>query len=447
MSNIRLWLVFATPMLLLGCADKVTIPAEDSTPPEVKLTAIATGENRGSVEAGSNAVTAYQLVSEDSALLASGHDDGGVKRLEIEAISGGQLTRTGQPDARTVVKTGSRDIPKDRLLTGAGPAFAEDTGQIRLRAIAEDFNGNVARTAVLTIDEVQPARANLSANPNPVVRGQTSNLSWRITGGNFKSAGVRAGSSSTIRANAGSSGQASVSPSQDTTYTLAVKTHIDQPTTPGDQVRLQVSPPPMPKVSITAQSTNVTAGDSVRFTYSGQDVDQISIPKLNVGPTSNLNGSVTKVLYQDFMATAEGIKNNQVADTDSVNVNVQAPATIDIRRNSTTPNQTGHVCSPTQSSIQLSNQDVTRRFGTYDTVDQLKVGGFDVKNANVTIWHYPPSGTRSKTTIGAQATGSTGNTTTYFSGEDTGGRWCFNLNSDFEQPGIDSLPVTFTLSQ
>ncbi|WP_200340953.1 hypothetical protein [Rhodovibrio sodomensis] len=367
--------------------------------------------------------------------------------MEINAISGGQLTSTGQPDARTVVKTGSRDTPKDRLLVGAGPAFAEDTGQIQLRAIAEDFNGNVARTAVLTINEVQPAQANLSASPNPVVRGETSDLSWQITGGNFKSANVRAGSSNTIRANAGASDQAPVSPSQDTTYTLTVKTHIDQPTTPGDQVRLQVSPPPMPKVSISAQTTNATAGDNVRFNYSGQDVDQISIPKLNVGPTRNLNGSVTKVLYQDFTATAEGIKNNQVADTDSVNVSVQAPATIDIRQSSITPNQTGHVCSPTQSSIELSNQDVTRRFGTYDTVDQLKVDGFDVNNANVTIWHYPRTGALSKTTIGAQATGSTGNTTTYFSGEDTGGRWCFNLNSGFEQPGIDSLPVTFTLSQ
>ncbi|MBK1668635.1 hypothetical protein CKO28_11400 [Rhodovibrio sodomensis] len=60
-------------MLLFGCADTVMIPAEDSTPPEVKLTAIATGENRGSVDSSNNAVTAYQLASEDSALLASGH--------------------------------------------------------------------------------------------------------------------------------------------------------------------------------------------------------------------------------------------------------------------------------------------------------------------------------------------------------------------------------------
>ncbi|MFP3435484.1 hypothetical protein SB781_37625, partial [Paraburkholderia sp. SIMBA_061] len=79
-------------------------------------------------------------------------------------------------------------------------------------------------------------------------------------------------------------------------------------------------------------------------------------------------------------------------------------------------------------------------------VDQIEVGDFDPNNANVTIWHYPPAGSMSKTTIGAQATGSTGDTTSYFSGEDTGGRWCFNLNSTFEQPGVDSLPVTFTLS-
>lgn len=446
MEPLRPCLMLAASAALFGCAETVTIPQQDSTPPDVKLTAIATGEDRGTVESGGSAATAYQLVREQSALLASAQDDGGVKRLEIEAVSGGNLSFTGQPNTRTVTKTGSRDTPKDRLLIGAGPVFAEDTGQLLVRAVAEDFHGNVARTALLTIDEVQPATVTLSANPNPVVRGNHSDLSWRITGGNFKSAELRAGSSQVIRNNAGASGSERVNPSSDTTYTLTATTHVDQPTTPGDQVRLQVAPPPMPQVSVSAQRSSVTAGDTVRFTYSGQDVDQISIPKLNVGPTASLTGATSKTLNADFTATAEGLVNGQVAATDSVNVTVQVPATIDLRKHSTKPGQPGHVCSPTQSSIQLSTQEVTRPFGTYDTVDQVKVDGFDVNNANVTIWHYPPTGSMSKTTIGAQATGSTGNTTTHFSGEDTGGRWCFNLNSSFEQPGVDSLPVTFTLS-
>jgi hypothetical protein len=81
-------------------------------------------------------------------------------------------------------------------------------------------------------------------------------------------------------------------------------------------------------------------------------------------------------------------------------------------------------------------------YGIYNRVAEVQVG-FNTSTENVTIYH----GGR-QTTIGAQAGGNTGDTTTYFNGDDvTQGAWCFNLGSSGEFPGVDSLPVTFTLTQ
>jgi hypothetical protein len=445
--------------VLVACSDPVTPPPNDSTPPTVELGLIANGEERAKVLSGGTPETGHVLVREKGVFLANAEDAGGVKELALEVRSGGKVRQGGgSPAAARVSKSRPRESARDAMLIGGSPVYAEEGGALEIVAVAEDYNGNTATTAPMTVDQLTEATADLQVSPNPITRGDSANLSWRVRGQNVARTEVTQGAGRSvpgIPTPTGRGGSQSVDPTSSTTYTLRVTPILNQPTSPGDTVRLQVQAPTPPQISLSARQTNVRAGTSVTFDYDAQNVDQVEIPKLNLSPTRTLRDSVTQTLNTGgtFSATAYGLENGSRVVTAPETVQVSQPTTVTLQRSSlkrANPNHKTSTCGQTQSSIELRTRDVTKSFGTYAIVDGLEVREntyFDARQSNVSITHHKGSGGTSSDGVGKFAGGFQGTTTNHFNGEDARGIWCFNLNSASEPQDLASLTVVFTLRQ
>lgn len=430
----------AAGALLSACAQPVTIPESDETPPSVELRLFSGGEElaRLEPEAGTQTVSVLSTLDQNTSLLAVGEDAGGVQELELRAFTGGELSDPSGGTTNVLTETGDRSDPVDRLVLGSRPVFAERGGTLLLQTKAKDFSGNPSGIVRVEIRQLTPAKPELQANPNPLLQGRTATLSWSFDGSNVAAAEITDDSGTVVVADALTPPrQHDVSPSQDTTYTLDVETTLPQGQGPvQDQLLLQV---PQPQVSLTADKGSVDAGTSVLFSYDGQGIEELRIDGLLGAPTDTLPGTVTQVLNETDTYTAEGLIDGQVVADDSVQVQVRVPQTITLRERTQTSR-----CAATQTGLLIDTQDVTEAFGTYTTVERVEVNPLDADDEFVNAYYGGANGQHVRIGAGANRPNPT-NTTDGFDGQDVRTTWCFQYGSSIRDAN-DPLFVTFTLS-
>ena len=438
----------AVLILVSACAERVTIPDNDTTPPTVEIRAVSGGQQIGRVSSdGGQESTARVLAGRRVGLLVSGRDEGGVSSLEIRASSGGRLRdATGGDPLQVIKKSGSADVPVDQLTIGTGPVFAEPGSTLRLLARAQDFSTNMAETPILSLEQVVPTEADLRVEPNPLLQGREATLIWSLPGSNVETATITDSEGNVVVPQADVGGMAeTVEPMRDTTYTLSIETKIDQAPTPvEDSVTVRV---PEPFVELTAAESTVAAGETVEFTYDARGVERVEIPGLVNGSITSFPGTAdSDALNETTTYSATGYIGTDVADSDDARVEVEVPYTIELRMDTT---EQLSACGQTTSGFELDTQDVTKPFGVYTTVEKVAVPAVNPNTEAVIIYYGPPSVTSSDWTRVGAGFGVTGSTMTdFFDGRDVRHLWCFQWKTDrLGKPGFRSMPVVFTLSR
>ena len=442
--------VVAVLILVSACAERVTIPDNDTTLPTVEIRAVSGGKQIGRVSSdGGQQSTARVLAGQRVGLLVSGRDEGGVSSLEIRATSGGRLRdATGGDPLQVIKKSGSADAPVDQLTIGTGPVFAEPGSTLRLLARAQDFSTNMAGTPILSMELVVPTEPDLRVEPNPLLQGREATLTWSLPGSNVESATITDSEGNVVVPEAFSSNIYSthmkiVKPMQDTTYTLSIETKIDQAPTPiEDSVTLRV---PEPFVELTAAESTVAAGETVEFTYDARGVERVEIPGLVDGSITSFPGTVNSdVLNETTTYSATGYIGSNDAASDEAMVEVEVPDTIELRMTTT---EELPACGITTSGLELDTQNVTKPFGVYTTVEKVTLPGVRTNDDGVIVYYGPPSVTSSDwKRVGAGFGGTGTKTTDFFDGRDVRHLWCFQWKSPHED-GFDTMPVVFTLSR
>lgn len=150
-----------------------------------------------------------------------------------------------------------------------GSIVVSPTDSTTYTITAKNFGGaqGSVTTEAVTVDVYQPVVANISANPNPITAGQSTTLTWSVTGD---------ASTASISPNITNNGQvllsssASVSPSVSTTYTLTASGLGGNDTA---EVIVQVCQ--IPQISTTFPST-LDYGDTPSVTVSYRNATSVA---------------------------------------------------------------------------------------------------------------------------------------------------------------------------
>jgi hypothetical protein len=132
---------------LVGCANPVDIPAIDETPPSVGVGVGegVVGESDWGIGVGDEDRSVTGTAGEEYPFVAIAEDLGGVKKLQVH-IEGGE-----PQDTAVTNKHGDESAPVDTLLAGGNLEPVRPGQIVTLWAEAEDYNGNAAKTARLSI--------------------------------------------------------------------------------------------------------------------------------------------------------------------------------------------------------------------------------------------------------------------------------------------------------
>lgn len=427
---------------LSACAERVTIPDNDTTGPDIEVQVIKGGEVIQRITEDGNPESIQILGDRNVSILATATDAGGAQSLDLEAVSGGRLRDGFGNSERVLQERGDRNDPRAQLTIGTTPDFAEPTSTLVLTARASDFSGNAEDTESLRIELLQPVSTVLRAIPDNLIQGESTELSWRVSGNNADTARIVDDQGRVVVPDALSRSSRDIQPDRTTTYTLEVSTILDQGGNVDDTVTVRV---PEPMVELQASSNSVQAGTTVTFSYTAEGVEEVFIDGLMSSPSSTLSGRISRQLLEDVSYTAEGLIGDDPKATDTVSVQVQIPATERLRRRSNDyrNNPSARVCPSTTSQIEIETADVSEPYGDYTVVEKLEFAINETKDT-VNIARIQNGNVNFLDTIGANA-GET-DTTDAFNGTDVRGVWCLQYLSDFHD-SYDPMSVTFTVSQ
>jgi RHS repeat-associated protein len=207
-----------------------------------------------------------------------------------------------QPDIGTVDPSGSTSVSPTETttytITATGPGGTS--------------------TDTVTVTVLQPPTVSLSADPETILSGESSTLSWNST--NADSATIDQGVG-TVPVN----GSISVSPSETTTFTITVTGSGGTATA---SVTVTVTyPPPIPTVSLSADPGTILLGESTTLTWTSEHADTCVIdPGVgSVDPNGSTAVSPSETTTYTIIATGPG---GTAADT--VTVTVLQPPTASL---------------------------------------------------------------------------------------------------------------------
>ncbi len=222
-------------------------------------------------------ITVYPTETTTYTLTASGLGDTTISRVTVtvnqpeptvtisadpKSIHVGEsttLTWTSTNATQVTIDNGIGDVP----LNGSMEVSPTSSTTYTITAIGPGGTD----TSAITVNVMPPVPSvSITASPETIVAGQTSTLSWSST--NAETASIDNGIGS-VDVN----GSISVSPTQDTTYTITVNG-------PGGSdsasVTIKVTYP-LPAVSITADPVVIDKGDSSTLTWSSSNADSCKI--------------------------------------------------------------------------------------------------------------------------------------------------------------------------
>jgi hypothetical protein len=188
---------------------------------------------------------------------------------------------------------------------------AADSQTYSFRLVVKDSLGaqSAARVRVTTQASKKPQIALFVANPAQIQRGQSSTLSWNVTGADTVTI--------TSLGNVALTGSSSVSPQVTTTYTLTATgggtsvTATATVTVGGGQAKL---------LFCFAQPTNIIAGESAKLFYQSENATSVNITP-GIGRV-DLGGNVTVTPAQTTTYTITASGTGGSTDSCTVEVNV-----------------------------------------------------------------------------------------------------------------------------
>ncbi|WLE95637.1 MAG: RHS repeat-associated core domain-containing protein [Candidatus Electrothrix communis] len=161
-----------------------------------------------------------------------------------------------------------------------------------------NLGGSVTKSTTLTV--FQPPTVSLSADPDTIIKGGSSTLSWTSTNADTASIDNDIG---TVDLN----GSVSVTPTETTTYTV---TASGPGGTVSESVTVTVFQPPT--VSLTAEPVSIIAGNSSTLSWTSANADTVSItadigPGVGtVPPSGSQIVSPTETITYEITATGPG---------------------------------------------------------------------------------------------------------------------------------------------
>ncbi len=264
----------------------VLINKNDKTPPELAMGAFTQGLENKAI-AKSNAMPSKMLVASNEKVfwLANASDKSGLKKLEIEVVSGGLLNF----DNRLLQKvekendTSATGISKTGILISGKLQFDSPTSKVILKSKATDWAGNVTFTPTVTVERIPKPVARLSANTTRINRGQSVTLTYETR--NANRVFINTSQLNTLN------GQKTVNPSVTTDYILKAENEVGITT---DTIRIHVTQPPAaPRInSFTVNDTSVEKGDQVTLRWNTSNTNQVQLFQDNrLVHTTNSSGS------------------------------------------------------------------------------------------------------------------------------------------------------------
>lgn len=302
----------------LGCTQlnpvQVTIPNRDIDNPNLGV--LLNSENRGLVgvdmDAGVFVHNVFQ--GEEVSVLSSAIDQGGVKLLKIEIISGGRLTLNDPRITGTVQEwSGEPSSPKNRIYGFTDKIrYDSPNTNVVIKVTGIDYHDNTTISPTITIVQNPRPIANISADKVSIIDGQTTTLRW--TTQNAIEAKIGNNYNASLP-----SGSLDISPTHDTTYSLKAYGIIGWNL---DSVTVEVLPPPrQPHVDLTVSRSTITEGESVRISWTSSNADHINLSPGNESLTVP-SGAKTVILNETTSYTATATSSIGT-DVDSVTIEVE----------------------------------------------------------------------------------------------------------------------------
>ncbi|MEL6559949.1 MAG: hypothetical protein AAFQ94_17300 [Bacteroidota bacterium] len=312
---------------LISC-EKKRVSFDDANPPSTSLVAYQQGMyNKAQVD--DNAASAELLVGigEPVYLLAAGLDTMGLKKVTIEAVSGGLIRQEGTLSASVSVENDttrnqSNEIvsPKNAVVIG-DVEFNQPDQPVVMRATSEDWAGNVSITPTIVIRPLPLPVARISANRTRIDRGDPVTLTYESE--NADEVLINGVTQSRLN------GQQTINPNFSADYILEVKNQVG---TARDTVTVEVTPPPaMPNIRVfNVNPTNLEEGEDITITWDVQNATHVTLFRNGSvlrARSTDVSGSVTVGSRSPgnyvIRILAEG---NGGTDERSRNVTVREPA-------------------------------------------------------------------------------------------------------------------------
>jgi phospholipase C len=281
---------------------RVALSGQMVVTPSATTTYTATATNRGGSAASSGTVTVGTTISPASI----------VANADKTTINAGDLVTLtwNSSNADSVSVNPPIEIEGADTFPLSGNATVSPSANTTYTFTATNSLGSVQSAVAITVNQVPPT-ISLTADNTSILPGGSAMLSWTSTNANTIS--IDQGIGNVTAPN----GSQSVSPAATTTYTASATGNGGTTTS---SVTINVSAAGQLGVSLSANPTTVSAGQSATLTWDSQNATSVSIS--NCGACSGLSGSaqVTPSATTTYTATATDASSNTKTATATVSV-------------------------------------------------------------------------------------------------------------------------------
>ncbi len=395
---LKILLFILISMNLIHCKS-IKISKTDKIAPTLSMGAYTQGLKKKAI-VKSDEMPKKILVAEDEKVfwIASSSDKGGLKKLDIEVVSGGLLRNNNRLSQKVEKEndTTASGLSKVGILLAGELQFDSPTSKIILKSKASDWAGNITFTPTVSIERVPKPVARISASKIRIQRGESVQLNYETD--HATKALLNTSLLTTLN------GQRTVAPNTTTRYILKAENEVG---IARDTLTIVViQPPTAPQIaSFTTSSSKVKKGQRVTLRWNTTNTTRIKIFKNN----SQIHN----------VTSASGSKRITLNTLGIVNFKLEAS------NNSSTVSR--------NLSIEVAPD--TNCF-SYPYVGNFSVS---LRDHTAVVYEYPPSNLYQGQRItsiknpfnvdvllnisGREQTIRAGQTTTFFNGLGVGGRW------------------------
>lgn len=309
---------FLLALLFVGLAGCESVPVS-TTDTVAPLVSLVGGHSETKTVSGTSAPAIVEVpLGRELAAIASTRDDGGAKSITVTFVSGGFFRDDAGSLVSSITKTNSAagGTALSTVVTGARLVPNDPSTNMVIRAIGEDFAGNVVNTSTITFVQKPLPVARISASQTSINRGSSTTLTYETD--NATEATLDGVSLGTLN------GTEVKTPATTTTYVLEAESNVGS-----DRASVQVrviQPPLFPEIrSFSVSPSVITAGDSVSIQWDTRRANDNVVTDNGVQVLSERNstGQRTRTLTAPgnhiFKLTATNSDGSDVA-TESVMV-------------------------------------------------------------------------------------------------------------------------------